>query len=40
MEPDRLKQIERLYHGALEHGPDAREAFHEEVYASDEDLRR
>src|SRR5262245_23663112 len=40
MEFDRWEQIERLYHAALEHGPDAREAFLDEACAGDEDLRR
>src|SRR5262249_28245062 len=37
---DRWEQIERLYHAALERGPDAREAFLDESCAGDEDLRR
>jgi serine/threonine-protein kinase len=40
MELDRWEQIERLYHAALERGPDAREAFLDESCAGDEDLRR
>jgi len=40
MELDRWEQIERLYHAALERGPDAREAFLDEACAGDEDLRR
>src|SRR5215468_5552474 len=40
MERDRWEQIERLYHAALERGPDAREAFLDEACAGDEDLRR
>src|SRR5215813_14198342 len=40
MEPDRWEQIERLYHAALERGPDGREAFLDEACAGDEDLRR
>src|SRR5262245_43722454 len=40
MEHDRWEQIERLYHAALERGPDAREAFLDEACAGDEDLRR
>src|SRR5262245_31872192 len=40
MELDRWEQIERLYHAALERGPDAREAFLGEACAGDEDLRR
>jgi eukaryotic-like serine/threonine-protein kinase len=40
MEPDRWKQIERLYHAALACEPDAREAFLDEACAGDEQLRR
>jgi len=40
MELDRWEQIERLYHAALERGPDARERFLDEACAGDEDLRR
>src|SRR5262245_15380674 len=40
MERDRWKQIEQLYHAALELEPDAREAFFDEVCAGDEALRR
>src|SRR5215475_10119133 len=40
MELDRWEQIERLYHAALERGPDARETFLDEACAGDEDLRR
>src|SRR5215813_6455572 len=39
MERDRWEQIEQLYHAALEHGPDARDAFLSEACAGDEDLR-
>jgi eukaryotic-like serine/threonine-protein kinase len=39
MERDRWEQIEQLYHAALEHGPDARDAFLTEACAGDEDLR-
>jgi eukaryotic-like serine/threonine-protein kinase len=39
-ERDRGEQIERLYHAALERGPDARDAFLDEACAGDEDLRR
>src|SRR5882672_9390669 len=39
MELDRWEQIERLYHTALERGPDARLAFLDEACAGDEDLR-
>jgi eukaryotic-like serine/threonine-protein kinase len=40
MERDRWEQIERLYHAALEHEPEAREAFLNEACAGDEALRR
>src|SRR5215475_3163825 len=40
MELDRWEQIERLYHAALERGPDVREVFLDEACAGDEDLRR
>jgi eukaryotic-like serine/threonine-protein kinase len=40
MEPDRWEQIARLYHAALECGPDERDAFLEEACAGDEELRR
>jgi serine/threonine protein kinase/Tfp pilus assembly protein PilF len=40
MELDRWEQIDRLYHAALERGPDTREAFLDEACAGDEDLRR
>jgi len=40
MELDRWKQIERLYHAALEREADEREAFLAEACAGDEDLRR
>src|SRR5215813_2399789 len=40
MESDRWEQIERLYHAALELGPDARGAFLDEACAGDEELRR
>jgi serine/threonine protein kinase/Tol biopolymer transport system component len=39
MERDRWEQIERLYHAALEHEPEARETFLDEVCAGDEALR-
>ena len=35
MELDRWEQIERLYHAALERGPDARERFLDEACAGD-----
>jgi hypothetical protein len=37
---ERWEQVERLYHAALDRGPDAREAFLNEVCACDEALRR
>ena len=40
MEHDRWEQIERLYHAALERGPDGRDAFLDEACAGDEDWRR
>jgi eukaryotic-like serine/threonine-protein kinase len=40
VELDRWEQIERLYHAALERGPDEREAFLDEACAGDEDLRK
>ena len=40
MESERWKQIEQLYHAALEREPGAREAFLDEACAGDEDLRR
>jgi serine/threonine protein kinase len=40
MDPDRWEQIERLYHAALECGPEACDAFLDEACAGDEDLRR
>jgi eukaryotic-like serine/threonine-protein kinase len=40
MEHDRWEKIERLYHAALERGPDAREAFLDEACWGDEALRR
>src|SRR5215510_360729 len=39
MERARWEQIERLYHAALERGPDARDAFLDEACAGDESLR-
>src|SRR5262245_49600670 len=40
MERDRWKQIEPLYHAALERGPEEREAYLEQACAGDADLRR
>jgi serine/threonine protein kinase len=39
MERDRWIQIERLYHAALERGPDARDTFLAEACAGDESRR-
>jgi serine/threonine protein kinase len=40
MDPQRLTQIEDLYHSALALSPDAREAFLEKNCGDDEELRR
>src|SRR5215831_7815017 len=40
MEHERWKQIEQLYHAALEREPGAREAFLAQACAGDEELRR
>src|ERR1035438_7513960 len=40
MNPERLRQIEELYHLAGERAPDEREAFLTEACGSDADLRR
>jgi len=40
MSSDRWKQIERLYHAALEREPDARKTFLVQACGSDEELRR
>jgi len=40
MDPDRWEQIERLYHAALEHEPDARGAFLVRACGGDEEMRR
>ncbi|HEX2490454.1 MAG TPA: protein kinase, partial [Blastocatellia bacterium] len=40
MNPDRWKQIERLYHAALELGPDGRGTFLAQACVGDEELRR
>src|SRR5262250_2853226 len=40
MKPERWKQIEQLYHAALEREPGAREAFLAQACAGDEELRR
>src|SRR5262245_48113711 len=40
MDPDRWEQVERLYHAALEHEPDARGAFLVRTCGGDEEMRR
>ncbi len=40
MKPERWKQVEQLYHAALEREPDSRVAFLDEACADDEELRR
>ncbi len=40
MKPERWKQVEQLYHAALEREPDAREVFLAQACAGDEELRR
>jgi len=40
MKPERWKQIEQLYHAALEREPGARDAFLAQASAGDEELRR
>ncbi|MGH9843345.1 MAG: serine/threonine-protein kinase [Blastocatellia bacterium] len=40
MTPDRWKQVERLYHAALEREPESRAEFLDEACAADEELRR
>jgi hypothetical protein len=40
MEPDRWKQIERLYHAALELAPDVRGTFLVQACVGDEEMRR
>ena len=40
MEPERWREIERLYHAALEHEASQRSAFLEEACAGDLSLRR
>src|SRR5262245_64225943 len=40
MNPERWKQIERIYHAALEREPDARGTFLDQACAGDEELRR
>ncbi len=38
MQPDRWREVERLYHAALERDPEARTAFLAEASGGDEDL--
>ena len=40
MTPERWRQIEELYHAALEHSPDERTAFLHQACAGDEEMRR
>lgn len=40
MKAERWRQIERLYHAALEREPDERAAFLDEACAGDDELRR
>src|SRR5271157_3660762 len=40
MEQERWRNVEELFHAALEHGPEARQAFLEVVCGQDADLRR
>ncbi len=40
MEAERLKQIEEIYHAALEISPEKREAFFKQRCGADENLRR
>ncbi len=40
MEPERWKQVESIYHAAVEREPESREAFLDEACAGDEELRR
>jgi hypothetical protein len=40
MNPERWREIERLYHAALEQGPDSRENFLVAACGGDEDLRQ
>ena len=40
MDSERLKQIEKIYHAALEIQPDQREIFFREHCGADENLRR
>ncbi len=40
MTPDRWRELEHLYHAALEHQPGQREAFITQACSSDPDLRR
>ncbi|HVP00028.1 MAG TPA: hypothetical protein VMT15_18280 [Bryobacteraceae bacterium] len=40
MDPERWRQIERLYHAALDQTPEKRSAFITEACGGDQDLRR
>jgi eukaryotic-like serine/threonine-protein kinase len=40
MKPERLQQLDRLFHSALERGPAERADFLDEACAGDESLRR
>jgi len=40
LDKQRWLQVETLYHAALEHEPDARDAFLAQACAGDEELRR
>jgi len=40
MTPERWRQMEDLYHSALEHAPEQRSAFLQEASQGDDDLRR
>jgi hypothetical protein len=40
MKPERWKQVEQLYHAALEREPGARGTFIDQACAGDEELRR
>ena len=40
MNAERLKQVEEIYHAALEIAPDKRASFLKETYSADESLRR
>ena len=40
MKPDRWQQLDKLFHAALEHGPEERASFLDEACAGDESLRK